>query len=346
MTPFDADGEESAIVLAPGETRDVSFWAGPESPTWFAADARLLSPGTYRFQLVSHPKLDSAALANVNRAVDQAGVADAVVSNEATYTVETPDGEDAAVWELIRQLRSPTLWRDALGTQIWQAHPSSRYAAFSLRVKNPTDPEMGIAAHEAALAKHPSPAWAEWSRLAIAEYEVQRKLDFLSERDADGAFAATERAKAIVMELKDSGNPHVRKEAQRILKTDVRTRDQIVDSVRRLSGEIREVRPFVACIEAVEGGKHRFWFGYDNTASEPLSIPIGRDNRFTPPPSDRGQPTVFPTSGAKLGLQVVTDEPALTWHFQKYNVHASVAATQPCPADLRERFEYAPPQRN
>jgi len=55
---FDTGGA-SPIILEPGETRDLSFWAGPESPTWFAGDSRLLVPGTYRFQLVAHPNLDS-----------------------------------------------------------------------------------------------------------------------------------------------------------------------------------------------------------------------------------------------------------------------------------------------
>jgi len=270
-----------------------------------------------------------------------------VVSNEAPYTVETPSGEDAAVWEWIKRLPSPNFWRDPLGRQIWEQHPGSRYAAFSLRDRDTTDLSLVIASYEAALAKDPDESWAQWLRLGIANAEIQRSRGLLDASDVDGAYAAIHRASTIAAGLaKESGNPSIRNRAQLILDKYSMTRDQVADLVRRMSGQIREVRPFVACVEDADGGKHRFWFGYDNTAPESLSVQIGKDNKFTPPPFDRGQPTVFAPREVVRGLQVLTDEPSLTWHLQKYNVHASVATTPRCPANFYERFKYEPPQRN
>lgn len=77
-----------------------------------------------------------------------------------------------------------------------------------------------------------------------------------------------------------------------------------------------------------------------------MSIAIGPENKFTPPPFDRGQPTTFPAHKRVLGVRIETNEPAVTWHLQNRTAHASLAKTEPCPADLHERFTYTPPQRD
>ena len=45
------------LILAPGETRDVSFWASV-GDGWFEADPRLLAIGTHRVHLVLDAGLD------------------------------------------------------------------------------------------------------------------------------------------------------------------------------------------------------------------------------------------------------------------------------------------------
>lgn len=339
-------GDDAAVVLAPKETRDLSFWAGPESPVWFAADSRLLSPGTYRFQLVAHPKLDSDLLDDVERVVDQPGLIDPIVSNEATYTVETPRGEDAVVWELIQHRPKGTFWRDALGEKIWKEHPTSRYAAFCIEEPSTNDDSAFIAAYNAALEKRPSASWADWFRLNIAQHELSRSQTFISKRDVDAACDARNRARAILTQLeKDALPPYVRKTARQLLDTHSWSREEIIRYIKDLNGELRETRPFAVCVEKQAGGKHVFWFGYDNTTREPMTIPVGPDNKFTPPPFDRGQPTIFPAHETVLGLRVVTSEPSVTWHLQDYNVQASIAKTEPCPPDFQERYTYVPPRR-
>lgn len=337
--------ERRSIVLAPKATSDLSFWAGPESPVWFAADSRLLVPGTYRFQLVVHEKLDSNLLAKVELAVDQRGLTEPIVSNEATYVVETPQGEDAVVWEMIKQLQTPTFWSDALGSRIWAEHPQSRYTAYCLNDKS-TDPDVSIAAYTAALEKQPSRPWAERYRLNMARDEISRSEDFISARDVDGAFETRKRAHTILTELAKNGlDPALRRKAEELLHSYSWTRADIEYHIRDLKGELTETRPYAICVEKTGNGKHIFWFGYDNTTLEPMTIPIGPDNKFTPPPFDRGQPTVFPAHETVLGVRIETTEPAVMWHLQHYNVQASLAKTQPCPANLHELHTYEPPQR-
>jgi hypothetical protein len=340
-------GSSESTVLAPKETRDVSFWAGPESPVWYAADSRLMSPGTYRLQLVADAKLDSLLLENVSRVLDQPGLIDPIVSNEAIYTVETPKGQDAVVWEMIKKLTTPSMWSDALDRVIWAKHPSSRYTAYCLDSPASTDPDTAIAAHVATLNKQPSASWADWHRYGIAQHEVRKMRRFREAQDIDAAVAASDRARVLLAQLATHAlSPYLRGEAKQILERDVRTRDELVRFVKIRNGEIKEVVPHVTCVEKTADGKHVFWFGYDNVAKEAMKFPIGPDNKFTPPPFDRGQPTTFSRGLTVLGLRVPSDEPVLIWHLQNYTIKASVRDTETCPPDFQEQYTYKPPQRD
>ena len=57
------------LVLAPGETRDASFWASA-GDGWFEADPRLLAIGIHRVQLVLDDGLDPSRLGGVSRIQD------------------------------------------------------------------------------------------------------------------------------------------------------------------------------------------------------------------------------------------------------------------------------------
>jgi hypothetical protein len=348
VTRFWSDDAGSAtIVLAPKETRDLSFWAGPESPVWFAADSRLMSPGTYRLQLVADAKLDSLVLANVSRILDQPGLVDHVVSNEATYTVETPKGEDAVVWEMIKNLTTPSMWSDTLDRVIWAKHSSSHYAAYCLDAPSTADPQTAIAAHVATLEKGPSAPWADWHRFGIAQNEIRRMRLFREAQNIDAAVAASDRARGILTQLSTQAHdPYLRREVKQTLDRDVRTRAEIVRAIKIRTGEIKEVVPKAICFEKATDGKHVFWFGFENVGDVPIKLPIGPDNKFTPPPFDRGQPTTFSLGRTVLAVRVPSDEPVLTWHLQNYTEKASIRDMAPCPSDLRERFTYEPPQRD
>ena len=50
---------------------------------------------------------------------------------------------------------------------------------------------------------------------------------------------------------------------------------------------------FVEIIETSPSPKYRAHFGYRNDSVDPVVIPVGGSNKFTPAPADRGQPTTF-----------------------------------------------------
>jgi cysteine-rich repeat protein len=57
--------------------------------------------------------------------------------------------------------------------------------------------------------------------------------------------------------------------------------------------EIQKVSPILECVRLENNGSYTAFFGYLNPNTVNVTIPIGPENKFTPPPQDRGQPTTF-----------------------------------------------------
>lgn len=55
----------------------------------------------------------------------------------------------------------------------------------------------------------------------------------------------------------------------------------------------RNVRPVLECVRDNGDGTYSALFGYHNAPEDGHLVPIGTDNRFSPAPEDRGQPTEF-----------------------------------------------------
>jgi hypothetical protein len=53
------------------------------------------------------------------------------------------------------------------------------------------------------------------------------------------------------------------------------------------------VTPIAECVDILTDGSMTVHFGYQNTGTTPVKVPIGENNRFTPGKSDIGQPTEF-----------------------------------------------------
>ncbi len=56
---------------------------------------------------------------------------------------------------------------------------------------------------------------------------------------------------------------------------------------------VRPVKPTLKCVERLTSSSYRAHFGYVNTSSSSIPIPVGFYNRFFPSPQGRGQPTAF-----------------------------------------------------
>ncbi len=96
------------------------------------------------------------------------------------------------------------------------------------------------------------------------------------------------------------------------------------------SGDPTQVTPVLDCV-ASGPGVYTGVFGYKNTSSSPVVVPIGSNNKFTGgaagSPPGRGQPIDF-ASGTQDGAFVVDfDGTALTWQLGGHSVTASSSST-------------------
>lgn len=323
------------LVLAPGETRDMSFWASA-GDGWFEADPRLLAIGIHRVQLVLDEGLDSTKLAGVARIQDQPGLLAPIISNETTYTVLEPKGADLAVWNLIREKRQGTCAPDVTAV-LWRDYPQSRYAAYCpVEILDSDDsPEMKarkqIAALEAALARNPDPLRADWLRLRIADSEISLAYA-IEQKDMEESLRAFGRAQTVLNDILTNGVPPQQQSAAN-LRAEIRTREDLVKSANARAGIYDQTLEIaVTCAETLPDGQHGVWFQYGNETPRSITVPLGVENKFTPPPFDRGQPSVFTAGFKYLAFRVVTSEPHLTWHLQKKTVlQIKPAEVRRCP---------------
>jgi len=70
-------------------------------------------------------------------------------------------------------------------------------------------------------------------------------------------------------------------------------------------------------------GTYTAFFGYKNTNSVAVSLSIGKNNRFTPPPDSRGQPTIFEPGSQTAVFAVVSKGDAIVWHLDGKSVEAN-----------------------
>src|SRR5258708_22888616 len=55
----------------------------------------------------------------------------------------------------------------------------------------------------------------------------------------------------------------------------------------------KPVKPVLKCVDKLTNNQYKAHFGYTNSSSSSISIPVGFFNRFWPPPISKGQPTTF-----------------------------------------------------
>ncbi len=75
------------------------------------------------------------------------------------------------------------------------------------------------------------------------------------------------------------------------------------------------ITPELTCVAINEDGTYTAFFGYNNPNSYPVTIEVGKDNRFTPPPDGQGQPITFDPGRQTAVFAVVSDSNALVWHL-------------------------------
>jgi hypothetical protein len=335
--------DEPPITVAPGASRDLTMWAqGNAAPTWFGDDRRLEVSGTYRLKLFVGSDVDDAISHSIRTAPRPAPI----VSNEVTYTVLEPAGDDAAAWNLIQKAEDG--WPLLLADEIWQSFPNSRYAAYCVpKPASAVDYAAEIANYEAAIEKKPNPPMVDAYRLRIAHCEIGLMHRAMTADSITSALAASDRARLLLTQLaRDAIDPDTRREAAEKIRHYVRTREQIQHEIDVRKGvSPKEVIPLLSCLETRADGKKFVWFGFENETRNEIKVPIGAENKITPPPFDRSQPTTFPPGYRNLAFAVAVDTPHLTWHIQKRQFQVKVSEVAPCPANLQELREQEASQK-
>lgn len=85
----------------------------------------------------------------------------------------------------------------------------------------------------------------------------------------------------------------------------------------------QSLNPILDCITQQNDTTYTAWFGYENTNSTSITVPIGPQNKFTPTPNDRTQPTVFDPGRKDKIFSVVFNGKNLTWKLNGNEVVAS-----------------------
>lgn len=73
------------------------------------------------------------------------------------------------------------------------------------------------------------------------------------------------------------------------------------------------VRPVLECVVDQGGGAYTAYFGYKNDNTSESSILVGANNRFSPTPQDRGQPTTFLPGRQQRVFAVAFNGSNLVW---------------------------------
>jgi FecR protein len=93
----------------------------------------------------------------------------------------------------------------------------------------------------------------------------------------------------------------------------------------------RLVEPLATCVEPAGGGGFVAVFGARNDGPQPVTLPRGPENYFTPDPRDRGQPEAFPPGQQAAVARVGSPGPAVVWHLGR-GAATLTANSARCPA--------------
>jgi hypothetical protein len=101
-------------------------------------------------------------------------------------------------------------------------------------------------------------------------------------------------------------------------------------SVTLLVAAERPVRPVLECVAPNADGSYTAYFGYKNDNLVPVSLPIAGQNRFSPLPAERGQPTNFAPGRQVRVFSVSFNGDPLVWTLAGRTATASRNPQQAC----------------
>ncbi len=81
--------------------------------------------------------------------------------------------------------------------------------------------------------------------------------------------------------------------------------------------------PVLDCVTQTNDTTYTAWFGYENDDTTSIFVPVGPQNKFSPTPNDRTQPTIFSTGRQDKIFSLVFNGKNLTWKLNGNEVVAS-----------------------
>jgi len=94
------------------------------------------------------------------------------------------------------------------------------------------------------------------------------------------------------------------------------------------NGQCNKLVPVLTCVWPNNNGSISAVFGYANSSSHPILVPVGFQNTFLAWPFDRGQPTSFPAGTTVSNAFVVTGYAPISWELTGHIVTASNGSTK------------------
>jgi hypothetical protein len=88
------------------------------------------------------------------------------------------------------------------------------------------------------------------------------------------------------------------------------------------------VQPILECVTDHGNGSYTAYFGYHNPNENTVYIEVSNNNRFVPPPHERGQPTAF-APGRAWRVFSVTDGSPMQWQLDGGSASAKWS-DEPC----------------
>jgi hypothetical protein len=91
------------------------------------------------------------------------------------------------------------------------------------------------------------------------------------------------------------------------------TANHTISATFKSATQTAAVRPVLECVRNNRNGTYTAYFGYLNENPAPVTITVGTNNKFTPNPQNRGQPTVFQPGRIQNAFSVVFNGNNLVW---------------------------------
>jgi hypothetical protein len=269
-----------------------------------------------------------------------------VESNEVTFTVDEPQGQNALVWRRMQELTGGKGWNNldwmtfgpSLVEEISTIAPSSDYVPYVVSFKWQETAEERRETIETAISLRPQGPVADHLQGVLAGWYYARGEEALYAGDLERALGRFSEARTCAKELsRTTSHFWIRERVERWL---AESRWLTEGVVRERYDALKKARaantgPVIPVVECVDPGSrpndpYIVWFGYENSNGRfgEKFVERGKGNDLTPSFTKDLPPRVFKPGRQKHAFSVTTHADRITWTIDGQSATAS-RKTQP-----------------